>query len=260
MRLLTLASILLLAQVTKKPDQPVQSSNPKTAAQEVQKQIGSLPASVNTPNSVSGALAAPISQTGQASTTNCCDNSNHLVTYANLMFAGFIALFTCLTWLVYMAMLRATKINERAWVVPNVGDIKPTTKADDFQVTVELRNNGKTPAWVTAAGSAGKGATKEKPLPNKPPYTEMKPFSKKGTLLSPSGSFLQGFPLTKDLLDHVREGKSQLFIFGYATYKDVYGDTHLVRYCFEAEKSLDASRPSHLEFYVNGPDGYIDAD
>ncbi len=88
----------------------------------------------------------------------------------------------------------------------------------------------------------------------------MKPFSKKGTLLSPTGSLTQGFPLTKERLDHVQAGKSQLFIFGYARYRDVYGDPHIVRYCFEAKKSQDANHPHPLEFYVSGPNEYIDAD
>ena len=76
-------------------------------------------------------------------------------------------------------MLHATKINERAWIVPVIGIIEPNENPDKFQIKVELRNNGKTPAWITAAGSNGKGATDQLPLSTKPPYDEMKPFTKK---------------------------------------------------------------------------------
>ncbi len=171
-----------------------------------------------------------------------------------------VAIFTVLIFCVYLSMLRASKTNERAWVVPIIGMIEPTEEPTLFQITVDLRNNGKTPAWITAAGSGGKGATEQQPLPAVPPYTEMKPFSKKGSLLSPTGAFTQGFPITKERLDHVQAGKSKLFIFGYAKYRDVYGDSHIIRYCFEARKSHDMNHPYPLEFYVGGPDGYTDAD
>jgi hypothetical protein len=257
MRLFILICVLLLAQVSKKPEQPVQPSNPETAAQEIPKQIEPLPA---LPNSVSGSLAAPPGNSEKTNTTNCCDNSNHLITYTNLIFTGLIALFAYLTWSVYKGMLRATKINERAWIVPMVGELKPTKNAGLFQIEVELINTGKTPAWIVAAGSSGKGATEQEPLPTQPPYVEMKSFTKKGTLLSPNGAFTQGFPITKERLDHVQAGTSQLFIFGYVRYRDIYEDTHIARYCFEARKSHDLNHSHPLEFYTGGPNGYMEAD
>ena len=157
-------------------------------------------------------------------------------------------------------MLRASKINERAWVVPVIGTIEPTKDPQQFQIKVDLKNNGKTPAWIIAAGSKGKGATEQQPLPVKPLYDEMSPFTKKGNLLSPTNSFTQGFPLEKQRLDHVLAGQSRLFIFGYASYRDVYGDSHIIRYCFEAKKSQDANHPHPLEFYVGGPNAYWEAD
>jgi hypothetical protein len=180
--------------------------------------------------------------------------------FINTLTTIAIAIFTFFTVRIYQAQLRALKINERAWIVPNVGIIEKTKDPEAFQIKVELTNKGKTPAWVTAAGSNGKGATKEEPLPTSPPYDEMKPFTTKGTLLSPSGSLIQGFALSKQRLDYVQAGLSQLFIFGYARYRDVYGDSHIVRYCYEAKKTHDANHPHPLEFYVSGPNEYTDAD
>jgi hypothetical protein len=157
-------------------------------------------------------------------------------------------------------MLRTTKINERAWIVPIVGKIEPTKTYDVFQIKVSLQNNGRTAAQITSAGSAAKGSIEEKPLPTYLPYTEMMPFPERGTPLLPNGSFEQGFELSRERLDHALSGQSQFFIFGYVKYRDAYGDSHITKYCFEAKKSLDANLKYPVDFYVSGPSNYIDAD
>jgi len=182
------------------------------------------------------------------------------MTLLNTVATVALAVFALFSFLIYWSQLKALKINERAWVVPIVHAIEATSDPEKFLITVDLQNNGKTPAWITGAGSKGQGATDEKPLPAAPSYDDMKPFSKRGNLLSPGGSLQQGFPLTKERLDHVLAGKSKLFIFGYARYRDIYKKRHVVRYCFEAGKSLNANHPYPLEFYVGGPDSYSEAD
>jgi hypothetical protein len=171
-----------------------------------------------------------------------------------------LAVFALFSVLIYWSQLKALKINERAWIVPGICTIKTTPDPQKFHITVDLQNTGKTPAWITAAGSNGQGATDEKPLPAVPSYVDMKPFPKKGNLLSPGGVLEQGLDLTKERLDHVLAGKSKLFVFGYARYRDIYEKPHIVRYCFEARKSQDANHPHPLEFYVSGPDTYSEAD
>jgi len=168
--------------------------------------------------------------------------------------------FTILIFFVYLAMLRASKINERAWVVPVIQPIQATTNPMEFQANVHLINNGKTPAWIMAAGSKGQAITNDKTLPGTASYDEMKPFNEKGQLLSPTGFLIQGFTLDKTRLDLVRIGNLQLFIYGYARYRDVYGDSHIVRYCFQAQKSQDPNHPHPVEFYVGGPKSYWEAD
>jgi len=217
------------------------------------------PTAANTSN---GTIAAPNANSQQASDQkDILQNKwDHLATLLAAVATAVIAVFTWLTWRVYQEQLRVSKINERAWIVPVVGAVTPTPNPKVFQIQVDLLNNGKTPAWVIAAGSQGKGATKEKPLPDLPPYTEMKPFSEKGSLLSPNGSLAQGFPLEQERIDHVLSGQSQLYIFGYVRYRDIYGDSHITRYCFQAKKSQDANHPHPLEFYIGGPDHYTEAD
>jgi hypothetical protein len=203
-------------------------------------------------------LSAPSANYQQ--TFNQNNTWDHLATLLTAIATAVIAIFTYLTWGIYREQLHAAKLDQRAWVIPIIGVITATPDQKMFQVKVDLRNNGKTPAWITAAGSAGKGATKQQPLPAIPPYGEMAPFSEKGNLLSPTGAFTQGFPLPKERLDLVQAGQAQLFIFGYAKYRDAYGDPHVVRYCFEAKKAQDINHPFPLEFYVGGPDNYTDAD
>jgi hypothetical protein len=246
-------------QGTNPPDHATNTGNTNEQGKKEVKPLTAIPPTT-TANPPCTQFSKPNEGYEQTDTNNSGNIFAHSVPYLTAASTVIVTIFTILIWLVYRAMLHATKINERAWIVPVVAPIEPTESPEEFQVKVDLRNNGKTPAWITAAGSCGKGATEQQPLPTKPPYTEMKPFSKKGTLLSPSGSFTQGFLLTKERLDHVHAGKSQLFIFGYAAYRDVYGDPHIVRYSFEARKSQDANHPHPLEFYVGGPSGYIDAD
>jgi hypothetical protein len=255
--LITTLTLLLAGvfyQGTNPLDHSEKAGNPSEKSEKKEKQL------VTVADSTHAAVCEPQGNPKENSTNNSDNNVAHWFNYLNAAATTVSAFFAFLVWLVYRAILRATKINERAWIVPVVGSIEPTANPEEFQVKVELTNNGKTPAWITAAGSSGKGATEQQPLPTMPPYTEMKPFSKKGSLLSPTGSLAQGFPLTRERLDHVQAGKSQLFIFGYARYRDVYGDPHIVRYCFEAQKTQDANHPHPLEFYVSGPDEYMDAD
>jgi hypothetical protein len=256
---LTLISILLLAQVPKKPEQPIQPDNPKATTQKVQKQIEPLPTPINSPNSVNGATATPVSNPEQTNTANTYSGPYHSVTYINLACTILIALFTFLTWRVYKAMLRTTKINERAWIVSEPSLIEETKVQGTFQATVQLGNTGKSPAWVTAAGSNGWFAEANNPLPKTPQYNSMKPFTEKGHLLPPKGRMAQGFPFSNAQLASVVKKEADLYIFGYIEYRDIYGDTHIIRYCYHAEPTLDLTNPLPLDFFVGGPDEYFEA-
>jgi len=251
-----IALVFLLAQPPQKPEQPIQPSNSKTSAQKIPEQVKPLP---TLPNPVSGTTAGPIGNPEQTSATNGYDGPHHLITLINLLCTVLIALFTFLTWRVYRAMLRTTKINERAWIVSEPGSITETKIQGTFQAAVQLGNTGKSPAWVTAAGSNGWLADASKPLPKIPPYEPMKPFTEKGHLLSPKSRMAQGFPFSNAQLIRVVKKEADLYIFGYIKYRDIYGDTHITRYCYHAEPTLDLTDPLPLDFFVGGPDEYFEA-
>jgi hypothetical protein len=266
MRYLACIFLLLSTSLAHQREPPKQQQKPSgDSTSKTDTKIEPLP-TVKTPptliptpaNTGNAATTAPSTNTQKKSYQN--NGWEHVAIILSAVATLVIAVFTLLTWLIYKEQLRVSKINERAWVVPLIGEITATPDPKTFQIQVNLRNNGNTPAWIVAAGSQGKGATKEKPLPDIPPYEEMRPFPEKGSLLSPTGFFPQGFPLSQERIDHVLDGQYQLFIFGYAKYRDIYGNSHITRYCFEARESQDANHQHALEFYVGGPENYTEAD
>ena len=149
--------------------------------------------------------------------------------------------------------LRATQIAERAWVVPIIGSIQETENKGTFQIVCELTNNGRTPAWVTAAGSVGMVLSNGKELPTVPSYTLMGPFTKKGTLLAVGGSLPQGFPLSNDVLAKAVKQEIMLFVAGFIEYTDIYGEAHRTSYCHQLKRSQDLTRKDPLDAYFAGP-------
>jgi len=196
----------------------------------------------------------------QNSTANSDSGITHWFNYLNAVATVVGALFAFLIWLVYRAMLRATKITERAWLVSDVGLIEETKTEGIHQVIVRIVNNGKTPAWVTRAGSNGWWASDKNPLPKTPKYDLMEPFTKEGQLLPPTAGLPQGFPLEKTRIDRAVKKELILYIFGFVEYRDVYGEQHLTRYCYRAKPALDLNHPNALDFYFASPtDGYLKA-
>jgi hypothetical protein len=177
------------------------------------------------------------------------------------VFTGIIALFTILTYFVYREQLRAAKISERAWIVPEVA---PPIQdggmiSKNFQVVFSVVNKGRTPAWVTAIGSKGQLTTPKKGLSEKPEYDWAKPFPAEGTVMPPEGRIEQGFPLTVTELNDINGGVSTLYVFGAVKYRDIYGDKHETQYCYVFRTGSTADNPAPRGFYVAGPNGYNSA-
>ncbi len=184
----------------------------------------------------------------------------HWFDYLTAVSTAVSGLFAILIWVVYREMLRATKITERAWLVSDIGLIEETKRTGTHQVIVQLKNNGKTPAWVTAAGSNGQWVSDQNPLPKIPKYDLMEPFTKEGQLLPPTAWLPQGFPLEKARIDKAVKKELILYIFGFVEYRDVYGEQHVTRYCYRAKPALDLNHPNALDFYFESPaDGYLKA-
>lgn len=129
-------------------------------------------------------------------------------------------------------------LDQRAWVAAT--DIRGTPQADQpFYVTIIYRNTGKTFAknlYTVAVGQIlGRGEKPNFSLEDKS-VTEDSSI----TVLAPSGEFqnslhlVKGGPdekLTQVSMDALKTEAVTLFVFGHATYDDVFGCKHWVRFC-----------------------------
>jgi len=260
-----LLCILLFHQISA---QAQQQQKPEDAGHKTNSEIRPLPptpvpptlppAAADTDNRT---IATPDKDSQQAPNQNTVLNNkwDHFAIILSAVATAIIAIFTWLTWGIYKGQLQTTKLTERAWLVADIGAITKTPKEGLFQVFVEVRNNGKTPAWVTAAGSRGWCKTEQKPLPETPKYTEMGPFTKDGQLLPPTASLPQGITLQQAHINTALKDGGAIYMFGYVEYRDVYGGAHLTRYCYQTKPTLDLNHPDPLDFYISGPEEYLKA-
>jgi len=208
------------------------------------------------PGALNGITTKSNSNAGQS----YADNWDHWKTPSEIIFTAIIALFTALTYFNLRSQLHATRIGERAWLVPNIGSITETKIKGTFQVICQITNNGRTPAWVTAAGSVGMVRVSEKELQKSPPYDAMGPFTETGSLLPPTAWIPQGFPLTNEQLVKVVKGEQLLYIAGFIEYRDIYKIKHRTSYCYQLKRAQDLTHPAPLDFCIAGPSEYNYAD
>jgi hypothetical protein len=254
MRLLFTVLVLLLATLICQGTEPTdQSEKSRNSSEKCQREVNPLPSLPGTGNA---RTTKPNSSEKQNDTNNMLD---HWKTPIDIITTAMIAMFTALTYFNLRSQLRATKIGERAWLVSNIGSIEETKVKGTFQVICKIKNNGRTPAWVTAAGSVGLIRNSEKELPKTPPYTHMGPFSRAGSVLPPTGWLPQGFPLTNEQLREVVKGKQTIFLTGFVTYRDIYKIEHRTTYCYQLKPAQDLTIPNPLDFFIAGPPDYNDA-
>jgi len=247
--IVTLLSINLCARADL-PKQPEKAGN---ASEKGQAEINPLPP---VPGAGHTLVTAPDGNTNQRDTENKWD---HWKAPIDIITTAIIALFTAFTYFNLRSQLDATKIGERAWMVPHIGSIEETKTKGTFQVICQLVNNGRTPAWVTAAGSVGLMRNSETELPKVPPYTKAGPFSKRGSVLPPTAFMLQGFPLTNEQLIAVAKKDKVLYLTGFIEYRDIYDTEHRTKYCYQLKAAQDLMAPAPLDFYIGGPSDYNDA-
>ena len=202
----------------------------------------------------------PAPQAGKSDGATNEKPKHDLIDHINLLSTAVVAVFTFMIFVVMRRQDRAMKIAERAWVVSDIGSLEPTTRNDKVQVICKLRNNGRTPAWVTAMGSCGKLVRSENELPENPPYTDAGPFTEKGSVLSPNAFTETGIPITAEQLQTLVRGEMILYFMGYVKYRDAFNQKHEARYCYRLKPSQDLASPVPLEFYVDGPDHLNSAD
>jgi hypothetical protein len=244
--------LLLTTLIFQRAELPKQPAKTGDSSEKIQREINPLPSLPGTGDTTT----KPDSYADQPDAGNIW---NHWKTPSDIAFTAIIALFTALTYFNLRSQLHATKIGERAWLVPNIGSIEATKVTGTFQVICQITNNGRTPAWITAAGSVGMVRKSGKELPTIPPYTPMGPFRETGSLLPPTAWLPQGFPLTNDELKKVAAGEHLLYVAGFIEYRDIYKEKHRTCYCYQLKRAQDLTHPDPLDFCIAGPPEYNDA-
>jgi hypothetical protein len=249
----TLLLTICFYQGTNPSDRSAQTGNTGKKSEEQIKPLAPVPSPTR------ATIGAPNENSEQNNAANSRESVPHWVTLLNAFSTAGIVIFTVLIWFVYRAILRATKVAERAWLVADIGSIEMNEAQDAGQVIVKFRNKGKTPAWVIAAGANAWAASGANPLPDAPKYGLLEPITTEGQLLPPTAWIEQGASFTKAQIDAALKQHTTLYMFGFAEYRDVYEDTHLTRYCYIAKPALDLKHPGPLDFYIGGPKSYMKA-
>jgi hypothetical protein len=126
--LIAIFSLLLAGVFYQEANPPDRSAKTRDTSEQGKKEVKRL--TVEPPPTDSDSLCAEIGEknkdNAQASRNNSDQRFVHLMTYLNATSTVTVAVFTILIWRVYRAMLRASKINERALIVTVVGIIETT--------------------------------------------------------------------------------------------------------------------------------------
>jgi hypothetical protein len=181
----------------------------------------------------------------------------------NALSTAVVGAFTVLLAIVAYRQYLATRIAERAWVVCQPPNPLPTYVGGDVAIRWEVENRGRTPAWITALGSAARIIKIGDALPVEPPYTMAGPFTSDGTVLPPNAKASRGVTIPAPQMaavEHGHEGKEYaLYVFGIVRYRDTFRSEHETRYCFRFKTGPTEDDPAPRDFYVDGPTIYTRA-
>jgi hypothetical protein len=187
-----------------------------------------------------------------------CDIHN-LIDFINSLSTFVVAIFTIVMCVLVGRQNHATRLMERPWIVVDMEKPVPYESNKKIRYVATIMNQGHTPAWITAMGSHGQIVKTIEDLPKQPQYDMAGPFSKKGSPMPPGAVVHQPFWLEETRLSQVERGESTLFLFGMVKYRDVFGVEHETRYCYQFKPALGLTDPVMRDFYVGGPDTYIEA-
>jgi len=167
-----------------------------------------------------------------------------LALFHEMVADDWIAVFTGLTAIIFYKQLRAMRrtnehyaVTERAYVKMSHRDpgIRwETQNRLNFQISLQIKNYGRTPAKVTDVVVNFFVAPKGTPIDELPLNIRAKHIPKDTTaFLVTDDMFLQHLPFNVDDEAErlaVDDGKQQLIVFGYADYIDQFGTRHRAGY------------------------------
>jgi len=160
-----------------------------------------------------------------------------------------IALYRTLT-----AIKRQTEIGvriERPWIMACIEQTMNKQVIGGREVLLNrcsIKNVGKTPAWITS------WITKARDLETDILETEPNYGDTKGSIpqvLPPGDSFDSVLPWLPERLDEAHRDRLFLYIFGFVSYTDGFGDPHETRFCFRYYPPFRDNKAQG--FHVAGP-------
>jgi len=141
---------------------------------------------------------------------------------------------------VYRQVVTLTN-SERSWVLADVEDFTvkdmllcEAAGSDAGLVFCRLKNYGIKPVWIIAVSCNLKIVASATELPEEPDYGDWKPFEGQLPLLPESAGRYVRRPLVISIAEFqsVLAKKRELYVYGFATYKDAFGLLRESRFCF----------------------------
>lgn len=156
----------------------------------------------------------------------------------------------------------ALKNAERAWLSISMGPLPPREQIEPGKVQIfflspEVKNVGRTPAFLRSMRLAYHLAQADDGLPTEPNYEGLETERFEGHFLLPPNGSVQpcriGLPLTG--FHRAEQGFTQLFLYGVVSYGSVAGDGHESRFCmsYHVPRGFDPLPPG---FMLGGPPAY----
>lgn len=249
------ALLLLIVQSTQNASQSVsqshKSGNPREDAQHKEK----VPPPA-TPKPAESKVYKPTFYYNQTDASETSKPLHNWVDILNAISTAVVGAFTIVLALIGVRQLLAARAAERAWVVVLPPGPPIRNPDGNSEIRWELGNKGRTAAWVTSLGSAGKSVQADEKLPEEPPYTMAGPFPSQGAVLAPNGRILRGLTIPFEHMNRVEQGQRILYVFGRVEYRDVFRVKHETRYCYRFKTGPTTTDPSPRDFYVDGPNEY----
>ena len=145
----------------------------------------------------------------------------------------FIAIFTLTLWKVNRDQLAHNRKVERAYV--KMSHTPPGVKFGEsghFDITVEIKNHGQTPATITDVLLTGYSLKSGERLPIKPPYDRPKDHEPSHAFLVSDDRFfsVMGLSGEESEINQVFKGERQFLILGYVDYIDQFNQRYRAGY------------------------------
>src|SRR6266851_3407677 len=129
-----------------------QSNKPNTTRHDAQRKKKVPPPA--TPESSQSKVNEPSFHYNQTNTEEPAKPVHNWVDFLNAISTAVVGAFTIVLAVVAYRQNLATRTAERAWIVAIPPEPPTRNPAGDYEIRWELENKGRTPAWVTALGSA----------------------------------------------------------------------------------------------------------